>query len=267
MAKSKTEFLGLTKALQKIAGRHQFSNVFDDFMQMAICAFSMGRMEDVYLKIAEKYSPEEMKIFGEALAEMINEYQNGMDTEGSWVDILGNVFEETNSSFSASGSGQFFTPDTVCNLMAQLTCGPEACEPEACEPEACEPEITINDCACGSGRNLIAHSRLHPKNRFNAFYVGQDLDRRCVNMSVLNLFMYGMRGIIIHMDTLAMKIFGGYRVYLADTLMGIAPISVNECFSYLTTAKEDVKEPAKIIDITTPAPIQMHQKLIQASLF
>lgn len=250
MSKGKKEFLGLTKSLQKISSRHQFANVFDDFMQMAICAFAMGRMEDVYEPIAKRYEPEELKVFGEALAEMINEYQRGMVDDGSWVDVLGNVFEETNSSFAASNAGQFFTPESVCNMMAQITAG----------PEECEKDITVNDCACGSGRNLIAHSRLHPNNRFNTFYVGQDLDRRCVNMSVLNMFMYGMRGVIIHMDTLRMKIFGGYRIYLADTLMGIKPLTINECYECLTSPKDEPQQ--KVIEIQP-----MKQNLLQATLF
>jgi hypothetical protein len=219
-------------------------------MQMAICAFAMGRMEDVYMPIAARYSPENLPIFGQALAEMINEYEAGMDNEGSWIDVLGKVFEETNSSFAASGAGQFFTPETVCNVMVKLTAG----------TDECEDGIMVNDCACGSGRNLIAHSRLHPKNRLKAFYVGQDLDERCVKMCVLNFFMYGMKGVVIHMDSLQMKIFGGYRIYLADTLMGIKPLTINECYTYLTTSKEEEKEPAKIIDITS-------NNLSQASLF
>lgn len=239
MSKAKKEFLGLTKVLQKISSRHQFANVFDDFMQMAICAFAMGRMEDVYLKIAEKYTAEELPIFGQALAEMINEYEEGMGNEGGWIDVLGKVFEETNSSFAASNSGQFFTPEQVCSLMAQLTGG----------TDECNEGIVVNDCCCGGGRNLIAHSRLHPKNRYNAFYIGQDLDERCVKMCVINYFMYGMKGIVIHMDTLRMKIFGGYRIYQADTLMGIKLLTINECYAYLT--KEEEKEPLKVIDVTS----------------
>ena len=95
MSKAKKEFLGLTKVLQKISSRHQFANVFDDFMQMAICAFAMGRMEDVYLKIAGKYTAEELPIFGQGLAEMINEYENGMSDDGGWVDVLGTVSKIT----------------------------------------------------------------------------------------------------------------------------------------------------------------------------
>jgi len=48
----------------------------------------MGRMEDVYLKIAGKYTAEELPIFGQGLAEMINEYENGMSDDGGWVDVL-----------------------------------------------------------------------------------------------------------------------------------------------------------------------------------
>ncbi len=246
MSKSKKEFLGLTKALQKICGKHQFNNVFDDFMTMAICAFSYGQMEDLYMKTASRYDVEEMKLFAHALAEMVNEYENHMCDGGSWKDVLGSVFEETNSSFTASNNGQFFTPDTVCNMMAQLTCS----------KDVCEDGILVNDCSSGSSRNLIAHCRLHPSNRFNAFYVAQDLDERCVKMSVLNFVMFGMKGIVIHMNSISMEIFKGYRVYLADTMMGIRPLSVYECQQFLFEQKE------------TPAPKKIEVgNFEQATLF
>jgi type I restriction enzyme M protein len=237
MSKNKKEFLGLTKALQKISNRHNFSNVFDDFMTMAICAYSFGKMEDLYVKTISKYSADEIPLFGQALGEMINEYDNNMNDEGDWKDILGKVFEETNSSFTASNNGQFFTPHSLCNLMANLICS----------KEACEENIYVNDCSSGSGRNLIAHSRLHPLNRFRAFYVAQDLDERCVNMSVLNFVMFGLKGIVIHMNTLSMEIFKGYRIYLADTMMGIKPLTVDECKRFIITEKAE--EP-NIINVT-----------------
>lgn len=253
MAKDKKEVLGLTKVLQKIAHKYSFSSVYDDFLKMAICALSMGRMEKEYLQIAGKYSKDELVLFGHALAEMVQEYEQHNLPSGEWRDILGNVFEETNSSFSASGSGQFFTPDSLCNMMAQITAG----------TEPCDDGIIVNDCASGSGRNLIAHSRLHPLNRYRAFYIAQDLDERCVNMSVLNFFMFGMKGVVIHMNTLSMKIYGGYRIWLADTFMGIKPISVNECYEYLTTKSEPETEPEqpketpKILNVTNIQQLSM----------
>lgn len=228
MAKAKKEFLGLTKALQNICHKHNFSNVFSDFMTMAICAFSYGQMEDLYNETAKRYDADELNLFSIALAEMVNEYDTNMGSDGTWKDILGCVFEETNSSYTASANGQFFTPDHICNMMAQLVG----------EKEPCKENILVNDCSSGSSRNLIAHSRLHPQNRFNAFYVAQDLDERCVKMSVLNFVMFGMKGIVIHMNTLTMEIFKGYRVYLADTMLGIRPLSINECKQFLFEQKE-----------------------------
>lgn len=224
MAKVKKDFLGTTKMLQKIEGRREFYQIFDDFMSMAICAFSYGKMEEEYLSIAKNYTSSELEIFGNALVEMIIEYNNSTLEDGSWKDILGNIFEETNSSFTASANGQFFTPTTICNLMAQLTCGKD---------EPCKENIYVNDCSSGSSRNLIAHSRLHPKNRFNAFYIAQDLDKRCVKMSVLNFIMFGMKGYVIHMNTLSMEIFKGYRIYLPETGLGIIPLSINQCKNIL----------------------------------
>jgi hypothetical protein len=97
----------------------------------------------------------------------------------------------------------------------------------------CQEGIIVNDCSSGSSRNLIAHTRLNPKNRINAFYVAQDLDERCVNMSVLNFIMFGMKGIVIHMNTLTMEVFKGYRIWLPETMMGITPLSKHECLNYL----------------------------------
>lgn len=225
-----TQSLSITKKLQQIAGRHHFSNVFDDFMQMCICSFAYGKMEDKYEQVASKYLPEEIKLFAEALVDMVMEYNYHSCSAGSWCDILGNVFEETNSSFTASKNGQFFTPESICNLMANITDNGELTE-----------YTTICDPSSGSSRNLIAHSRLHISNRVNGFYIAQDLDRRCILMSVLNYVMYGMRGIVIHMNTISCEIFGGYRIYLPETGMGIQPLSINECKSYLFTEKEKIQ--------------------------
>lgn len=247
MAKEKKEFLGLTKMLQKIAHRYSFSNVYDDFLKMAICAFSLGKMEKEYEQIAGKYSKDELQLFGQALAEMINEYDQHTTACGEWQDILGNVFEETNSSFSAGSSGQFFTPVSICKLMASFVTG----------TEPCDEGVTVNDCSSGSSRNLIAHSRMNPINRYRAFYVAQDLDERCVNMSVLNFIMFGMKGVVIHMNTLSMEVYKGYRIYLADTMMGIQPLTINECMRYITSSKSEDKEKPINIDVTNVTQLNL----------
>lgn len=224
----------MSKLINDLAYRHSVTQVFDDFMEMAICAFSFGKMENRYLELIKRYEPNEVEQFGHVLGAMVLDYEDCASAEGDWDDVLGNFFEQTSSGAQASRMGQFFTPKTVCDMMARMVHGDDE-----------QKEITICDPACGSGRNLIAHSRLTPSNRLNGYYVGMDLDRRCVNMCVLNMFMYGLKGAVIHMDTLRLEVYGGYRIYLGETGLGIRPMEKNECMSYVTTYKNTVDEKPK----------------------
>lgn len=220
------------KVLDRLANRHSIGTVFDDFLQMSICAFSLGKMEHEYLSAIKKYDPEETKLFGDALGALVLDYDSKCLEDGSWDDILGCYFEMINSSSQASRAGQFFTPPALCNIMAQMV-APEV---------VVEDKITVNDCACGSGRNLIAHSRLNTLNRFKTFYVAQDLDYRCVKMCVLNFIMMGMSGVVIHMDTLSLKIFKGFRIWLPETGLFIRPLSEKECEQYVYSSNTEIKE-------------------------
>lgn len=207
------------KTLNSISRKYHTSQVFDDFLQMAVCAYSMGRSEEIYLDIAKKYDAEEIKKFGDALGALVLEHekQNGLD----WKDFLGNYFEN-NGQFNAK-MGQFFTPVSICNLMANFTDGNGK---------------LVNDPSCGSSRNLIAHAMKKPENRFNHFYIGQDLDRRCCLMSVLNFVMFGMSGVVIYMNCLSLEIYGGWRIYMPETLLGVQPLTVDECREFLIEKKE-----------------------------
>jgi type I restriction enzyme M protein len=205
----------LASELNKICGRHHTSQVFDDFLQMAVCAYSLGKSEDIYLNIAKKYNEEELKGFAKALAGLVLDHEkNNNSTE--WKDFLGNYFEEF-GQFN-SKMGQFFTPVSVCKLMADFT-----------NDDLTEERMSVNDPSCGSSRNLIAHAMKNPKNRMKFFYLGQDLDRRCCLMSVLNFVMFGMSGVIIYMNCLTLEIYGGWRIYLPETLLGVQPLSVDDC--------------------------------------
>lgn len=211
------------KAIQDPVFRSHGNHVFDDFLVMAICAFAMGRMEDRYQDIIKRYSKPEINQFPAVLAAMVNDYTKAAMDDGSWDDVLGVYFEQNNSLSVAQRSGQFFTPVTVCDMMARMVEGPGVLSGLVCDP------------TCGSGRNLIAHARLAPKNRFDYTYYGMDLDRRCVNMTLINMVMYGMKGYVIHMNTLSMEVFAGYRVYLPETGLGIMPLSVDYCLDLVRT--------------------------------
>jgi type I restriction enzyme M protein len=219
----------LGKAIDKIAYRHQATRVFDDLLEMTICAFSYGTMEERYLEIAKNYNPDEMNLFAHALGALVLDYENCATPDGGWDDVLGTYFETCNSMSTAQRMGQFFTPVSVCDLMAKIVQGEIKVDTTICDP------------CCGSGRNLIAHSRLAPSNRLKGMYFGMDLDRRCVNMCTINMVMYGLRGIVIHMNTITLEIYGGYRVYLPETGLGIRRMSIDECKTYVATNLIDDK--------------------------
>lgn len=224
--------MSFAKTLNKITDKHHTSKVFDDFLQMSVCAFSLGKSEDLYIERSKHYDAEELKRFGDALGALILEHEK---TNGNgWKDHLGNYFEEF-GQFNAR-MGQFFTPVTICNLMSKIV-----------EPTKEEARKTVNDPSCGSSRNLIAHAQIKPQNRMNFFYIGQDLDKRCCLMSVLNFVMFGMSGVIIHMNCLTLEIYGGWRIYMPETMLGVRPLSVDECksFLFINSISEEEQKPEK----------------------
>lgn len=224
------------KILEDIAYRHNLTQVFDDFLQMTVCAFSMGRMEDRYKEVIAKYDKDQVEKFGHALGALVMDYQE-VATEGGWDDYLGNYFMDISSKSQVSGLGQFFTPVALCKMMALMT-----------EDEPAKESISVCDPTCGSSRNLIAHSRLDPLNRFNTFYYGMDQDQRCVLMSVIHYVLYGMKGVVIYMNTLSMEVYSGYRIFLPETGMFVKPLTEAECLSYLHEAET---APELVADKTT----------------
>jgi len=205
----------------KLAYRHNFMKVFDDFLIMTLCAFAMGKEEPLYHQTIKAYTPEEINLFPQLLGALVDYYQRRAES-GGWVDGLGEFFEEHNGKFGRDALGQFFTPTHICDLMAQVS-GAE--------------NGNVLDPAAGSGRCLIALDRLQYDNRLKNFYVAADIDARCVKMCTINMALYGMKGAVIHMDSIKMEIFDGYRVYLPETGLGVQRLNANQCRSFMITDK------------------------------
>lgn len=249
-----------TKTIESIAYSHSsMSEVFDDFLTMTLSALSFGRAEQLYKDTVARYKTQDQPKFGVALGALFQAYEENVTADGGWCDVLGSFFEEHNGKFGRDAKGQFFTPETVCDFMAQIT----AIDAEA---DGDTPR-TLMEPSCGSGRNLMAFDRLHPRNRFKMFYTACDIDSRCVKMCALNMFMHGMKGVVIHMDTLRLEVWGGYRVYLTETGLGIQPLTKHQAMSFLTrpSEPEQVQETAPTqADIPTEvvAAIQSDQASI-----
>lgn len=177
------------------------TRVFDDLLRYIIHGFSLPGLPGLD---DWKYTKEQNAGFGEIFRELILAIQEELKHR-EWFDAFGFMYESLIASKSRrSNSGQFFTPEIICDLMTAIGQGEEKVTGK-----------TIGDCACGSGRTLIS---FHVKNPGN-YYIAEDVDRTCAMMTVCNFLFHGMKGEVIWHDSLNPdSFFGAWRVneFLGD---------------------------------------------------
>ena len=134
----------------------------------------------------------------------LNDVSQAMDY-GKWLDVFGMLYEDMYlTAGKASKTGQFFTPQSVSELMSAII-APGKIEAPSAKIEGSR----VNDCAAGSGRLLLAHymevSKLNPSAGRRYQYVAQDSDPLVCKMCALNMMVHGMNGKVICQDTLALS--------------------------------------------------------------
>lgn len=184
------------KHLETVAMRshHNTRRAFEDFIGMAVCTLAGGAMESEYLEIAKHYHGQQAQNGGRAIDAFpfaFGALIEGMETTGQ--DILGDLFQ---GGVTGGENGQFFTPEAICNLMAQMQIEPDMLGKK------------IHDPACGSGRTLLAAAKIARHNEFS----GCDVDIRCVHMTALNLALRGLRGFVVWGNSLTLETQRVYRI-------------------------------------------------------
>jgi hypothetical protein len=94
---------------------------------------------------------------------------------------------------------QFFTPMNVCELMTEITVLSDASDDNI---------KVMTDSCCGSGRFGIVY---HDKRPYDWFFLA-DLDEYAVKMTIVNMLMHGMRGVVAWQNTLTQEVFGVWVV-------------------------------------------------------
>ena len=165
------------------------------------------------------------KLYTEWIKIVSDELEKG---EKYYYDYLGVFYEDIiQSKYKAGTNGQFFTPQSVSKLMAktlmQNTGG------------------MVNDCACGSGRLLLdAHSE-NP----SAILIGQDLDPVACKMAVLNFYVSGVRGSVIHMNTLTLEVFECWRVnnyiHCGLPIPHIELVNGRDAYNFIGVSNDEIK--------------------------
>ncbi len=201
MAKKQNEEKTTTvKELSKFASDRglDISQVFDNFMKWILWAHTLPE----YGKPLKDwpYPPEDGKVMYDIYRVLVLELQEHLK-HVEWYDIFGYIYEECIASKNRrQNQGQFFTPASLCDLMAQIS---------TFDNEEKIVGKRISDPTSGSGRNLLAFNALHPGN----YYVGEDLDKTCALMTACNLLLHGMNGEVIWHNTLTPEDFkGGWRI-------------------------------------------------------
>jgi hypothetical protein len=172
---------------------HQSSDVFNRFLDFCLYYLSGGIMTEGLEAVENHHKGKH-----DAFLELFNILGDG--SEG-FQDMLGTVYQEISSSYKASKMGQFFTPDAVSDLMAQIAIG---------DLDVNAVGKSINDPSCGSGMMLLKAAEKFGVNRHNQFFVGQDLDGMCAKMCAINMSLNTIPGRVYQMDTLAMKYYAAY---------------------------------------------------------
>ncbi|MGM0622154.1 MAG: N-6 DNA methylase [Bacteroidota bacterium] len=206
--------------ISSVAQRHGLSAVFSDFVSLVVCAFSQGRMEEQYLEIMRRYEKPEAYTLSEALAALVIE-MTGPAGKG-FIDVLGEFYM---NHISHGHNGQFFSPENVCDLMANITHNGKFRE-------------RMLDPACGSGRMLMSFAKI---NRFATFY-GADNDVNCAKMAVINLCLNSMFGEIAWMNSLTNQFYAAWEI--APTVKGvphIRQITKQESFIHRKLSEEKQK--------------------------
>lgn len=132
----------------------------------------------------------------------LNDVSQAMD-RGQWLDVFGMLYEDMYlTAGKASKTGQFFTPQSVSDLMSTII-APGKNQASSARVEG----RRVNDCAAGSGRLLLAHymevSKLDHSAGRPFVYIAHDSDPLVCKMCALNMMIHGMNGTVICQDTLA----------------------------------------------------------------
>ncbi|MAL02630.1 MAG: restriction endonuclease subunit M [Alcaligenaceae bacterium] len=195
----------LVQLIRQAASNSRVATVFADFVECAaidlsnILSFSEERAER-FKRVMVSYSGEERSLFPKMLGHLV------MALEDRLGDVLGEVYMELGLANEARG--QFFTPYSVCLLMAKLNSDPAAQVSQ-------RGFVTANDPACGAGATLIAfadHMRSEGMNFQKQLHVvATDVDIQAVHMCYLQLSVIGVPAIVIHGNSLTLKEHGKWH--------------------------------------------------------
>lgn len=136
----------------------------------------------------DRYSDKEKKLFHALYAEHLQVMSKQVVGTGDWYDLPGIFYESMSQGGSKASLGQFFTPQALCDVMTKIVHSEDMTGKGA----------IVSDPTCGSGRTLLSFHAHFPGN----IMIAEDLDGVCAKMTAVNFLLHGVRGEVIHHDSL-----------------------------------------------------------------
>lgn len=209
----------LQDAIRSLGTKMGLNDAFTKFLELTATAlgaeldpFNAKVREQQYEDAQKGLKSDELSEFARMTALM---WLSVLEHQEEPIDILGDVYHRLN--LNNEWNGQFFTPDHIARLMAELA------NPVS-ELSSIKDHVTINEPTCGSGTMVIGCVWAMKKNGFDyrnkAFFVAQDIDIRCVWMAYIQLTLYQIPAVVIHGNTLTMETWSyWYTPYAAPFLL------------------------------------------------
>lgn len=182
-----TQIKPLLSAFERFAYGQSLHSAFTDMLDWMLLPFKKYNNAEDQQQALETYRNHSKVQQLVPLITMIGELSEG------FADPLGELFMQ---AISNGHNGQFFTPEPICSMIATM------------QLNTVQPWQTVYDCACGSGRMLLAAAKI---NRHLLLY-GGDIDATCCKMALLNMLFNSLQGEIAHMDSLSNEFHRGYKV-------------------------------------------------------
>lgn len=193
-----TENRTFEEIFEELARHNDRSVIWNDWLDYAIEVNLLTLAKDKPQDFQKNYHNNE-EAYLDMITAWITELSQKLE-KYPYYDLLGKFYEELVTSQSKSKNlGQFFTPPSVTNLLSEL----------AFDEDKNYKGKIANDPAGGSGRTLLA---AHVKSNGEVFAISNDLDETSCKMCVLNFFSHGVRGSVLHMDTLEQTFYQGWRI-------------------------------------------------------
>lgn len=255
----------ICKLFNALEYRHDRYTLFSDWIEAAAISLSNAidlRQRDVrearYMEIIGRYDRDVIDTFPRIFAELT------MAMEDEPADMLGRVFGELELCNAARG--QFFTPYTVCRLMAEVMLGDEM--NAIIEREGF---VTVNEPACGAGAMVIACAEAMRGAGINyqrhMHVTAIDIDPRAIHMAYIQFSLLHIPAVVILGNSLALEtreqwftpahILGGWGPRLAAR----AAREAENARTDPEHAPIEIKDEPGTIHIETPArralPVQL----------